>query len=1742
MDRAYDFLQSVGDHDSIEDYKDLYERLADVAINIPEKVPEIFELYKDLMLSDENTDDDKSEARIWLYSAMGEAPLLAPHVWKIMSDTDNINSLQNNMHKFLEADIFLAPQVFEMWKNIHDTKTAKLLIRQTEYAESVVDGYIEDLKNGSSSYDVLDAFKEALVFEPESKDRIFDALKLYYKPHTPTEFIKILQRSPECADDVFDTLKVWTEKYPNLWSSHGYHSSMNMGTLLKDNPELAPKVFKFNSDMLQQGNFYDPNYDIWLDLLIHNVDFSDQIIELCYESLASDKNKKQNIESLCQKISDVLSHAPYLADDFLGIHIKAIQSVYVDDDILNISYRNSMNWIIDENSDPHPKVFELLKHCLLAPENTWSTYNIAISTLMTSANKKPEQIPNILNLLKDVLGRPDGKGFFDNGIATLIDLAKENPEYEQLAFDTFVDIVRKQTDLSVVYDKCSDFIKRKPNFTKDIFDLCQGLIKENALSLKNFSSTTKLLRDVILNQPSLSKDGLDIIKQLAKNKEHNANTISPLVETLSVIYKADQSLAPELIDVYTDLMMLGSVDKKIYKNMSEIVANDLSLVPTILNAYDKAINNSDARDICTRVYGSLYAILRDNPAFETGFKESYAKILASDKNSKNSLKEAAKCLSEVSSLGYKQIAFDLAFDVIKSDKNGYESFGGFYSILIKTVLDSNANIDTMQGINRVYEFIKENALTKNANNMLTKIDTYQILFIESMMSDDSTKDVISFIDKALWTKTVDNKDVLTRLHRTLIKIAGEKPEFSDDIFKIVSEHLTVNDLSYDNFRSSCYVLSELVKAKPELAPDAFSLVNASLERLTHNPKDDIDINLPTNALAEIIKHKPDLVEDVYATYNKIQDYKKSVSTIDEFIDSYLDITLDFPSDQTCNLYAELIKAKPELADEIYPNLVKYNLLAIDPGYTLLAMIADNRKDMVPQIKAQYPDLDVGLLKSSCRISEQIDNRYISSIYETLKGSSEENINRLERVFTTKQLDVEDRKKLFSMLKDKSIPEQDLVEFNPSAYNEIKEYMLAKEAEAHPNLTPEEVYDQSIEWLSESAIYATVLYKKDYKRYFNVIEKYNAQLPKLKEKMPEVMEEYYVKKAKLLEELRAIEEERKANDTRLLGLEPGSEGYHEMRERYDALGIKERGIKGNLLGIVGYINYDQLQPVGIEKATAWMQQAMKVSDREGLLRKINKSLLGTNPNILACGSVGQPFVRVDHQTPIIDSMGNRTGEETVDELMMVSAKWDVLSAEVKSKGFKEIVDVVQSYKFAGKSMEFMEANAKYIYDQETYTEAEKIYEKGKLTPSRFEHKEHYSEDGNWRCYIADKDDPRPLYAGGNWADRAKCCQSYKGMGSKCAVDSVLNPDSGCVIFERKVKSKDKFGITEDIWEMVGCSWCYEVQSGGYKKLIFDNVEINDNHQDEQVSINEAFYGLVEDLEKNNYREIRIGNSPDIELESFTTSDTVENLPWNYSGYSDAEYTQYILSDNPKATPEQLPEIMVVGMDLEKHQAGMYKVAAKAFPKGSQNIEIPQDPKGMVLINRDNNVIGYVIWTENSREMHAEKPVNNWITDMAVLPEYRGNVGFKLLTEMMKHVQKTGGTWGAELRDSTSFKYMMTMSDKVKNGEIAGVDSDFRGRAKVDLEVVSYDYTMEREKGQEEGSKVYRCVFTPLTEEETKARLQARKIEEMASKTRDKLEDKHYQQPQQSQEVHTTATELSPVTSVNLSNSKSGKGVL
>ena len=98
----------------------------------------------------------------------------------------------------------------------------------------------------------------------------------------------------------------------------------------------------------------------------------------------------------------------------------------------------------------------------------------------------------------------------------------------------------------------------------------------------------------------------------------------------------------------------------------------------------------------------------------------------------------------------------------------------------------------------------------------------------------------------------------------------------------------------------------------------------------------------------------------------------------------------------------------------------------------------------------------------------------------------------------------------------------------------------------------------------------------------------------------------------------------------------------------------------------------------------------------------------------------------------------------------------------------------------------------------------------------------------------------------------------------------------------------------------------------------------------------------------------------------------------------------------------------------------------------------------------------------------------------------------------------------------------MSDKVENGEIAGINKDFRGRAKVDLEIVKLERTMQ------DGSKVYRCVFKPLTPEETEQRLSARKVEQSLGQTRDKLESKQAQCETSQKETTVSSTPSARIT--------------
>ena len=1212
-------------------------------------------------------------------------------------------------------------------------------------------------------------------------------------------------------------------------------------------------------------------------------------------------------------------------------------------------------------------------------------------------------------------------------------------------------------------------------------------------------------------------ENIAFYKDILQSDKADRDSVVLAYHMLYEIQQNSPFFADKILDVFQIGLQTALNDEiileNVYKYLYEIVRDSPELTDKVLATYQIALQ-SDKNGIkgISQVYDYLSKIAKSKSQFSDKALETFQSAMQFDTNNKDTLKHAYTCLFDI--VRAKPELADMVFktfqSAIKSDKNDKDIISHAYNQLFDILTTQPQLTD------KVFEICQENLVPDKITDSIIPLQRQrfrarstrkepayeQLQYLYDMLYDNlySKPELADKIFDSFQTALEHEKHNATTLSFTyakLLDILKYQPQYADNVLETIqvalkSERIYPHCL-YDTYLLVCGSLKE----KPYLADKALEIFKMAMQS---DKNDSQCLRGGYIYLLDIVEDHPQLVNEVFDILQVgLKNNQNDNNTLRIAYSTLVSI----------------METEPKLADK-FLDQQHIDISIGDSAYNVLGVIVNKRADLISQLAEKYPDINLDTLQSASRIVSDLslESFCISDLYNQLTSISAADQKKVERVLTTKQLETEDKQTLHHMLIADKLPIKDLAEFNPNAYQEIKEYMLSKECEAHPELTKEEVYERNKEWLMASAVYVAVLYKKDYKRYFDVVEKYNKELPRLKSLMPEVYQEVTKKTIDLTTKLEVVQKERKKYDTREAGLTPDDVRYQVMRAKYDELGIMERGIKGNLQGVQSYIDYEKLTPIGMEKATAWMQYAVKAKDREGLLNKINSSLLSTNPNILACGKSGQPFIRLDHKTA--------TQSENADELMIISSRWDIIPIEIKAKGFKDIVEAAKSYKFNGENVEFMQANGKYIDNQETYDEAEAIYEKGRLTPSRFERTEHYSADGSWRCYIADKDDPRPLYAGGKWSDRAKCCQSYGDAGSSCAVDSVLNPDSGCVIFERKITIKDENGNDQEVWEMQGCSWCYEVQSGEYKKLIFDNVEINDNYHAESPVINEAFDSLVEDLSKDNYLEIRMGYSPDLGLRDDKVAAQTDGLPHGYSGYSDAEH-QYILKINEDAKPERLPEIMVVGMDLSKHRKGMEEVAQEAFSDVDRALEIPENAKGMVLINRENEVLGYVIWTEKENEEHKGETINNWIYDMAVSPKYQGQSGsLKLLTEMMKHVQKTGSTWGGELRDTTSLRYMTIMSDKVENGEIAGINKDFRGRAKVDLEIVKLERTMQ------DGSKVYRCVFKPLTPEETEQRLSARKVEQSLGQTRDKLESKQAQCETSQKETIVISTQSSGIT--------------
>ena len=396
---------------------------------------------------------------------------------------------------------------------------------------------------------------------------------------------------------------------------------------------------------------------------------------------------------------------------------------------------------------------------------------------------------------------------------------------------------------------------------------------------------------------------------------------------------------------------------------------------------------------------------------------------------------------------------------------------------------------------------------------------------------------------------------------------------------------------------------------------------------------------------------------------------------------------------------------------------------------------------------------------------------------------------------------------------------------------------------------------------------------------------------------------------------------------------------------------------------------------------------------------------------------------------------------LEELSVIARNWKGLTPEQEKKSYKDVLAICQSKKYDGQKYDaFAVEAAKFGYSEDDYPNMEQIYQAGLNVPEPFDSGKRFEITSKGGTKYVGRFLPREDPRAGFFGDYTDCCQHFGGVGNKCAVSSIKDPYS------------QLFVIEDDKGRIIAGSWVWENTEGKYRDVCFDNIEAIGDYASHPV-INEIYGKVGEYLTKEaDCRYVTIGlGYQDADTSAYAPAKEPIPLPKQYhDGYSDAN-SQVILAHNPDAKP----------LDKEKEsrrfirdvcfldESVMDRVAEKCFPESDQELMMPENMAGKVLVDSEKGVVGYCLWDNEEKSVY----------DMAVLPEYRKDKNAsssKLFLSVQQEIRKIGGEWTAELRDKTTYHYMKMMQE--------------RGLVKMD--------TLEVDHEMSDGSKVYQVRFTPL----------------------------------------------------------------
>lgn len=975
-------------------------------------------------------------------------------------------------------------------------------------------------------------------------------------------------------------------------------------------------------------------------------------------------------------------------------------------------------------------------------------------------------------------------------------------------------------------------------------------------------------------------------------------------------------------------------------------------------------------------------------------------------------------------------ALELYQTALLSDKNNYISLRVAYAYLARM---AEKRPDMADNVYKLFE----TALNSDQNNYISMGIAYRTLAKVMKNQPAFAPKGVELFKTALASEQNDYLSI-SDAYQELAELMAVQPEFEGNGFELFKTALHADKNSYPSFYKAYQTIFRLIKKRPEFTDKGFMLVK---EALRSDKNDAYSSEMLYEMLGAVATNHPKLTGKSLKLFETVLGSDKN----------------DYRSlDQAYQIIVRMIIKRPEVAEKGF-GLFKKALLAeqndcrsLRTAYEQLGELVKYRSKFAPEMLALFQialrsdkNRDVSLAVALETLLNLVEDRpsrtqevlgvleackHLSEYRPSLEESEEytedirnhnEHINRIGFLYSLNQL-------LLTIADTKPLLTERVLDvasrYSPSDMF-LPTYKACMRRLPFEKTTAEYVHiaqDLRVAYNgrfanNEEFQYAVAQFDKD------VLEKSN--IFRMQQRVMNI-----------LVSLSAEEKGISKNDA-LAFRKPDAPEIIKNHMLLSRWWLTEASFNGASLFkeyFPSYIktiqNHSKKNPrdaLSIHDAVYWLPKPMNAASSARLAKFIRKHIIYQN---------------AEHQNV----------HRPLYEMQIIAQNWKNLERKLEEKygtpetnGLKyaEVLAICKGVKYENQRHDkFAGEAAKHGVSEVRYHEYEDIYLAGLKVPEPFESKVEF-KTGKYKGRFLPRDDLRVGFFG----DYTGCCQHFSGAGASCAVSTVKDPFS------------QLFVIEDEKGKIVAGSWVWENTEGKYREVCFDNIECLGGLK-QQPFLNKIYEAVGNYLAlRENCRRVTIGTGcQDADISDYAATEPIA-LPERYrcrkrGGYSDAA-EQVLLAENKNAVPldKSLESMRYIRDVCFLDRQSMDDISAQIFPSGDQVLQVPENMSGFVIEDYQKGVVGYVLYDKEKKEIY----------DMAVLPEYRTDKNAssaKLLFEMMKVVKNEGGRWHAELRDTTTLRYMKAMEK--------------RGVVKLKQQGI--------EREMSDGSKVVSVAFEPVSE--------------------------------------------------------------